>query len=210
MTEPDAYPPPHGEGDPANPGGGGYPQAVRFVARPLHHRFAAVPLPVPGRILPLLLLAACSGGGGEQSAAPPDLETAAIERGLVRDLGEGDVIGLYARDTDRVCVVRRGGGYRIGVFADYGDGLSCSGRGTASRSGEGLAVELRGKGGGTCAFEARFDGERITFPANLPDGCRKLCGPRASLAALDVERLSESDAEAQALRTAEGERLCQD
>lgn len=155
-------------------------------------------------------LAACSGGSDKQPAAPPDLETAAVERGLVRDSGDGDVTGLYARDTDRVCVVRQGGGYRVGVFADYGDGLSCSGRGTAARSGGGLAIELRAKDGTACAFEAKFDGERIGFPANLPETCKKLCGPRASLAALDVERLSESAAEAGALRTAEGERLCDD
>ncbi len=119
-----------------------------------------------------------------------------------------DVTGLYARDTDRVCVVKQGTAYRIGAFVDYGDGLSCTGRGTAARSGTTLAIELRGKGGATCSFDAKFDGERITFPANVPDACAKLCGPRASFAALEVERLSESAAEAEALRTAEGVRLC--
>ncbi|MDQ1228627.1 hypothetical protein QE379_000053 [Sphingomonas sp. SORGH_AS 879] len=31
-------------------GGGGVRRGTTFVAIPLHHRFAAVPLPVPGRI----------------------------------------------------------------------------------------------------------------------------------------------------------------
>jgi hypothetical protein len=160
-------------------------------------------------ILPLLLFAGCSGGGGEnQTASPPDLETAAIERGLVSDATDRDVVGLYARDTDRVCIVRQGGGYRIGAFADYGDGLSCTGSGKATRSGETLAIELRSKDRATCAFDARFDGDRLTFPANLPAACAKLCGPRATFAALEVERLSESAAEAMALRSAEGQRLC--
>lgn len=156
------------------------------------------------------VLAACSGGGGDKTApAPPDLETAAIERGLVPGSG-GEVAGLYGRDTDRVCVVGRGERYRIGAFVDYGEGLSCTGSGTASRSGDVLAIKLKGTTGVTCAFDARFDGERISFPANLPDDCARLCGSGVSLAALDVERLSESDAEAAALRTAEGTRPCGD
>ncbi|WP_423602070.1 hypothetical protein [Sphingomonas sp. MS122] len=161
--------------------------------------------------LPFLLLAACSGGGSAGNAATPqDLESAAIERGLVRDPSDSDVTGLYARDTDRVCVIRKGDAYRIGAFVDYGDGLSCAGSGTATRAGETLSVRLEGKGGIACAFDARFDGERITFPANVPAECARFCGPRASFAALDADRLSESAAEARALRSADGARLCED
>ncbi len=158
----------------------------------------------------MLLLAACSGNPGSNTAAPQDLESAAIERGLVRDPSDTSVTGLYARDTDRVCVIRKGDAYRIGAFVDYGDGISCTGTGTATRAGETLSVRLKGKGGTTCAFDARFDGDRITFPANVPAECARFCGPRASFAALDVDRLSESAAEARALRSAEGTRLCSD
>jgi len=159
----------------------------------------------------LSLLAACSGGGhGNQSATPQDLESAAIERGLVRDPAETDLTGLYARDTDRVCVVRKGDSYRIGAFVDYGDGLSCTGTGAVTRAGETLAVTLTGKNGVSCSFDARFDGEHIRFPATVPPECAKFCGPRASFAALDAERLSGSAAEARALRSAEGKRLCDD
>lgn len=157
-----------------------------------------------------LLLAACSNNLDGNAAAPEDLESAAIERGLVRDPADTDVTGLYARDTDRVCVIRKGDIYRIGAFVDYGDGLSCTGAGTATRAGETLSVQLKGKSGITCAFDARFDGDRITFPANVPPECARFCGPRASFAALDVDRLSESAAEARALRSAEGARLCED
>ncbi|WP_343518990.1 hypothetical protein [Sphingomonas sp.] len=161
-------------------------------------------------ILPLLL-AACSGAGTSgNSATPQDLESAAIERGLVRDPTDTDITGLYARDTDRVCVIRKGDAYRIGAFVDYGDGLSCTGAGTATRAGETLSVQLKGRSGITCAFDARFDGDRITFPANVPPECARFCGPRASFVALDVDRLSESAAEARALRSAEGVRLCGD
>lgn len=162
-----------------------------------------------GAALPLLL-AACSGdGSATNTAAPQDLESAAIERGLVRDPADTTVTGLYARDTDRLCVVRNGDAYRIGAFVDYGDGLSCTASGTATRAGDTLSIELKGKGI-TCAFDAKFDGDRIIFPANVPAECARFCGPRASFAALAVDRLSESAAEARALRSAEGTRLCGD
>ncbi|MEI9851755.1 MAG: hypothetical protein WDN24_13925 [Sphingomonas sp.] len=156
----------------------------------------------------LLLLGGCSGGGKapENAAQPPDLESAAIERGMVRDPKDTEIAGLYARDTDRVCIVRDGSGYRIGAFVDYGDRITCSGSGTVTRVGDALHVDL-GKDS-NCSFDARFDGDKIYFPGNVPDGCTKLCARRASYAGLEVSRLSESAAEASAMRDPAGKALC--
>jgi hypothetical protein len=157
----------------------------------------------------MLLLAACSGGTKQAAKAeqPQDLEAAAIERGLIRDPEDSEIAGLYARDTDRICIVPdKQIGYKIGAFVDYGDRITCSGAGTVSRVGETLHIEL-GEGDG-CAFDARFDGDKILFPGALPDGCAKLCARRASFAGLEVARLSESVAEAEAMRDASGRRLC--
>ena len=150
-------------------------------------------------------LASCPRGDDRVGdVRAPDLETAAVLRGLVREPGDSDVVGLYARDTDRVCVVRRGGGYRIGAYVDYGDGLGCSGAGTLTRAGERVSLTL-GEG---CAFDAQFDGDRIAFPAVLPVACAKLCGRRASFAALTAVRLSEAPAEAATMRDARGRLPC--
>ena len=156
-----------------------------------------------------LLLAACSGGNpvAQNSEAAADLEKAAIERGLVRDPGDSEVVGLYARDTDRICIVPADNAYRIGAFVDYGDGITCSGGGTLTRAGETLHVEMGGEG---CSFDARFDGEKVTFPGALPDACARFCARRASFAGLETVRLSESLAEAGAMRDAAGKRLCGD
>jgi hypothetical protein len=154
----------------------------------------------------LLALAACSGGpdrGNDQQ--PQDLESAAIERGLVRDPDDSDLTGLYARDTDRICITRTGSRYRIGGYVDYGDRLTCSGSGTVERSGETLHIAL-GKQG--CSFDAHYDGDRIKFPGALPDACKALCTGRASFTGLEATRLSESSAEAAAMRDASGRRLC--
>ncbi|UYY58960.1 hypothetical protein [Sphingomonas sp. S2-65] len=162
-------------------------------------------------VLALALLAGCSGGGGSGTVAQAstDLERAAIARGLVRDPDEMRLAGLYARDTDRVCIRPRADGEaRIGAFVDYGDGITCSGVGTVRQEGETLHVALGRPG--ACAFDARFDGAVIRFPGTVPVGCAALCAKRASLSGLEVALLSESDAEAAALRDAGGRRLCAD
>ncbi|RYE01890.1 MAG: hypothetical protein EOP61_09985 [Sphingomonadales bacterium] len=156
----------------------------------------------------LLMLAACSGQQAAKDQAPQDLEKAAIERGLVRNPADTEIAGLYARDTDRICIVPTSIGYKVGAFVDYGDGITCSGTGTASRVGETLHIELGAEG--TCGFDAKFDGDKITVPGTLPGGCDKLCNRRASYAGLEVSRLSESPAEAAAMRDANGKRLCGD
>lgn len=155
----------------------------------------------------LLFLAGCSTGGPDtKPQQPQDLESAAIARGLVRDPKDREIAGLYARDTDRLCVVPGDSGYRIGAFVDYGDGTSCSGAGSLSRSGTVVHVELSPM----CRFDARIDGDRLLFPAEVPDGCAKMCTGRASFSALSVSRISDAASEARAMRDPKGRRLCAD
>ena len=164
-------------------------------------------------IVALLMLASCSGEARKENAAPTaptapsaGLEAAAIEAGVIADPASTDIAGLYARDTDRVCIVPNATAYRIGVFVDYGEDQSCSGSGVITRTGESLKVDFPSAPG--CNFAARFEGDRIVFPGQVPDACNALCEKRASVAALDVERLSESVSEASTLRDAKGKLLC--
>ncbi len=153
----------------------------------------------------LLLLAACSGPESDRSAeGGAALEAAAIERGIIRDPAASAATGLFAREGDRLCLIERGENVRIGGFIDYGDGIGCTARGSASRMGETLSVEF-GQG---CRFDAAFDGDRVRFPGKLPGGCERLCTRRASLAGLTLDRLSESASEAEALRDPKGQALC--
>src|SRR3546814_12786106 len=89
---------------------------------------------------------------------------------------------------------------------DYGDGQDCTASGTARREGELLRVTLAGKDG--CGFDARYEGDRIVLPGTLPKGCARYCTGRASLAGMEVDRLSDSAAEARAMRDAKGRLLC--
>lgn len=157
----------------------------------------------------LLLLTACHRalpGGSAAAGGAPDLESAAIEAGVIPDPGSADITGLYARDTDRICLVPGARAFRIGLSVDYGDGQSCSGTGTATRAGDTIHVELDNTHG--CSFDARFEGDRIILPPHLAPACAARCVGRASLEALDVDRLSESAAEASTMRDAAGRLLC--
>lgn len=161
----------------------------------------------------LALLALLLAGCHRQPAAtvPPatpasGLEAAAIQAGVIADPNSTELTGLYARETDRVCIVPTASAYRIGVFVDYGDDQRCGGSGTVTRVGETLHVELGQKPG--CSFDARFEGDRLVFPGHLPDACQQICERRASVAALDVAKLSESVSEASTLRDAKGRLLC--
>jgi hypothetical protein len=157
--------------------------------------------------LPLaLVLASC--GSVPDAAVPADagLEAAALARGLVRESGDAPPSGLFARDGDRVCLVAAGGAVRLGVVSRYADGTGCAATGVAQSNAGTLDVTLGARG--DCAFAARYDGQRIVFPARMPAGCERFCSPRASLSALSVERLSDSGAEAQALRDRDGRAPC--
>ncbi len=155
----------------------------------------------------LLLTLMLGGCGPEPTTAVADsagarLEAAAETAGIVPD-PNAPLQGSWARDTDRVCVVGTEKTARIGVSVDYGEDQACAASGTVERSGDALKLAF-----GTCKFDARFDGDRIVFPAEVPEACESLCTGRASLAALTVDRLSESRSEAATLRSTKGKLLC--
>lgn len=156
----------------------------------------------------LILLTACGRNGeGGDGQAGEKLEAASIAAGLVADPAAAPLDGIWSRDTDRMCILPagRGLGRRVGVMLDYGEGQGCTAIGTMERSGAALKLTL-----GACRFTARFDGDSIQFPAMLPSACNAFCTGRATMSALNVERISASVAEARALRSVNGTTLCAD
>lgn len=154
-------------------------------------------------VLLALLLAGCHRDQPAADSAGARLEAAAVARGLAPDPSHASPVGSWASDTDHLCVVPADRGLRIGAGIDYGDGQGCAASGTAERRGDQLRVSF-----GACRFNARFEGDRIAFPAELPPACDRACTGRASLAALAVERLSDSASEAATLRGPNGGLLC--
>lgn len=152
----------------------------------------------------VLALAGCSGGEDTPNSVAPDLESVAIERGLVRDPTSGDIAGLYAHGGDRLCVVPAADRLRVGVYVLDATRPGCSASGTAERSGDRLRIDF----GGGCVAEAQLEGVRIVFPARLPTACTQRCTARTSLGGLRVERLSDVVSEAAALRDPGGRAIC--
>lgn len=153
----------------------------------------------------MLLLAGCSKPVEKTANDSPGarLESAAVTAGLVAD-SSGSIAGAWSRGTDRLCVMGSGAAdTRIGALVDYGDGQSCAASGIVRRSGSRLDIRF-----GDCRIRASFDGERIVFPAEVPEECDSVCGGRASFAALAVDRASESLSEAATLRDSAGRSLC--
>ena len=152
-----------------------------------------------------LALAGCGRGAEAPVAANAGaaLEAAAMARGVIADPAKVDPVGLYASESDKVCVVPQEGGYRVGASVEFGDGQGCFATGTAT----GRQV-LDVRFGEECRVSARIEGDRVSFPATLPAGCDRYCSGRASLAALTADRVSGSAAEAGSAVAAGGARMC--
>jgi hypothetical protein len=162
-------------------------------------------------LLTLAVLDGCSDRSPARDAeaatgAGAELEAAAIAAGVIVDPASTDLTGLYARGSDRLCMLPAAEDFRIGIDVDYGDGQHCSAAGTATRDGERLHVRFDGKS--ACDFDARFEGDRVVFPGKLPDGCAAYCTGRASLSGLEVDRLSDSASEARGMRDSRERLLC--
>ena len=156
------------------------------------------------RALPILLLLVGCGRTEQRTDTPgARLEAAAVARGLVPDSQTGSLVGSWASESDRLCIVPAGNKLRVGALVDYGEGQGCAATGEATRKGDRLRVRF-----GSCRFDAHLDGDRIAFPAELPAACNAVCTGRASLTALTVARLSESASEGATLRAPNGRLLC--
>lgn len=164
--------------------------------------FARLPVSLAAGMI--LLASGCGVPASEQIPnAGAELESAARARGLIDDPSSIDPVGIYASESDRLCIVPSGDGFRVGAAVDYGEGQGCLARGTARGRGR-LEMRL----GADCRFSAVLEGARVMFPAVLPSGCDRACRGRASLSTLTAERLSASASEARTAPGPDGAPLC--
>src|SRR3546814_20810226 len=112
------------------------------------------------RAVLLAALALLAGGSDRadvasvaNAGAGGDLEAAAIAVGVIPDPASTDPTGLYARATDRICVLPAPRDFTIGIDMDYGDAQHCTAPGTEHRAGDLLRVTRAGMDG--CGVAAR-------------------------------------------------------
>ncbi len=166
-------------------------------------------------LLPLLLLGACraqegmsnNAAGATPGAAPAGPGGSGTPAAPVQT---ATLTGLYESGTppqrSQMCMVEQGGSARFGLVSWSAPGESCSGAGTAVRSGNALRLTMQGDE--PCTIEARIEGTRVTFPANLPAGCAYYCSRGARLAGASFDKTGGTEADAARAEDLIGDPLC--
>ncbi|MBH1999566.1 MAG: hypothetical protein I8H96_10550 [Sphingomonadaceae bacterium] len=165
----------------------------------------------------LMILAACQRTpAADQPVAsgapsPSGLERAAIESGVIADATRISPVGLFQRSheagRDALCVIPgKDGAFRFGLEANFGEDLSCRGRGSARRTGDKLI--LRFSGGDRCIVVAQYDGDQIALPGVVDLACSDLCDGRGTLEGVSFPRIAGDAPSALRARNSAGEALC--
>ena len=165
----------------------------------------------------LALLAGCRPDADTpaQPASPDNgtasaLEQAAMEAGVVADVGKISPIGLYRNrheaGLDSLCIVSaEEGRLAFGLDVAFGEGIECHGHGTVRASGDKLIFNFARS---ACLAIARYDGDRISFPGALDVDCESLCSDRGSLEGVIFPRVSRDEGVARSARADGGGKLC--
>lgn len=167
----------------------------------------------------LLLVAGC--GGSDAPEGGNDASPAAANRAAVQQEGEeasasavatARLTGLYeggdGPQRSQLCVIDKGSGNaRFGINLWGAEMHSCSGAGSAVRSGERLTLTMEGDR--TCTIEARISGGTVTLPASVPEGCSYYCGKQARFTGAVLTRSGSSAADAMKAKDLAGDPLCE-
>jgi hypothetical protein len=161
-----------------------------------------------------LLLAACSregadpgGGNASAPAGQPDSGGRSSPSGPITTL-----TGLYegggeAGPKHQMCMVDPQGETAQFGLVVWGDGQkSCSGSGTASRSGDRLQLKMTGDE--TCTLDARISGSEILLPQDVPDGCAYYCAPQARMNGVKFTQVGTGRDDAAKAKDLVGDPLC--
>jgi len=157
-------------------------------------------------VLAIFLAAACAQQREEQGDAgtnravdvpsPPPVQTATLT-GLYESAGPG---------PGQLCITEQGGTARFGLVTRSSGVAQCSGAGTATLRGTTLRLAMNGES--ACTIEARMEGRRLTFPAELPRGCAYYCSPGGGLGTPPFEKVGGAREDALRARDLAGGPLC--
>jgi hypothetical protein len=156
-------------------------------------------------ILMLLLVGGCRAE--ESAEAPKQTATlAATKAGVSSTSVTGLFEGPEGQTRNQLCMVEGEGSARFGMVVWGGNLHSCSGTGTATRSDDTLTLAMAGDS--TCSIEAKVEGDTITLPATLPEGCAYYCGARARMNDASFTRTGATREDALKAKDLVGDPLC--
>lgn len=164
----------------------------------------------------LLLLASCRGqeaGNESANVATPGGEATGGPKASGSAGADGaptSLTGLYeggaAARKNQLCIIESGGEAQFG-FVVWSEGLkSCLGAGKAMRSGNRITLNMAGDE--SCTIEARMDGDRLTLPKAIPQGCGYYCAAGASLSGAAFSKAGSSREDALKAKDIVGDPLC--
>ena len=164
-------------------------------------------------LLLLFLLAAGCGTSAPSSGTENKMEGGGVTGSAAPVPGASptDLTGLYegksGETVNQLCMVAKGPDKaRFGLVV-WGSNLhSCSGAGSAVRSGERLTLTMAGDS--SCAINATISNGIVTLPATLPTGCAYYCGARASMTGAAFTRTGGTAADAAKAKDLAGDPLC--
>jgi hypothetical protein len=171
-------------------------------------------------IIAMLLLGGCGGPGtpdGGNSAAGGSAANRASPQREAQDpsasaVATAQLTGLYEAGTgpqrSQLCIIDKGSGNaQFGINLWGAEMHSCSGAGSAVRSGERLTLTMEGDK--SCTIEARIRGGTVTLPAAVAEGCDYYCGKQARFAGAVLTRTGSAAADAMKAKDLAGDPLCE-
>ena len=170
-------------------------------------------------LISLALLAGC--GASDQEAgnlaasggnvAAPEAQaqaTGPVEAAVATTQLTGLYEGGSGAQRNQLCVVDKGPrNAQFGLIVWGSDMQSCSGAGSAVRSGNRLTLTMGGDS--SCAIDATIEGSKVTLPAQMPAGCSYYCGPRAQMTGAAFTRSGTKPEDAMAAKDLAGDSLCE-
>lgn len=163
-------------------------------------------------LIALALVAGCgtSDQEAENMAAGNGSQGGAGNRIAPAQGGSG-LAGLYeggtAAQPNQLCIVDGPGKAQFGLVVWGANLHSCSGSGEVVREGNRLRLAMAGDQ--ACAIDARMEGDTVTLPATVPNGCSYYCGARARLAGASFIRKGSTVEDAMKAKDLVGEKLCE-
>ena len=145
-----------------------------------------------------------SGPGGTGSSAPAAQSRPGARITTLTGLYEG---AGQAGPTSQLCMVDPvGESAQFGLVVWGSNDHSCSGSGTATRSGGRLQLKMTGDE--ACTIDARIEGNLVVLPDSVPDGCSYYCGARARLDGARFAQVGTGRDDAAKAKDLVGDALC--
>jgi hypothetical protein len=188
---------------------------VRLIHLERRGRVGLFPPVAVNKSLILLLLAAGCGtqvapAGNQAQSAGKSAQEPPSTQAPAPPSSPAELTGLYegarTAQTDQLCMIGGRDQARFGAVV-WGSAMhSCLGAGQAVRQGDRLTFTMSGDS--ACQIVATVSGDRISFPASVPEGCAYYCGARAGFAGASFTRKGSTEVDALKATDLVGDPLC--